>query len=256
MITVMLRKSGSIKIGGTVRSPEDVILLNDLGLSFGEITISQDEQFIKQIDRYNELRRSFNFYYLAHGPREGDANDIENLDKVYFNKIKKILPLVEELGIGLLTVHVWLDKRFIRPDVIRFKCDLLQRIIDLASMRGIMICTENLSEHDSDMEQIFNEVPDLKMTLDLGHAQLLAKENNSIGFIQKHPKRIKHIHMHDNRGGDSAEDDLHLPPGEGKIDFKDIFKWLKDIDYNRTITLELKPYEIGKCLNYVKRLIQ
>ncbi|MFC1862675.1 sugar phosphate isomerase/epimerase family protein [Thermodesulfobacteriota bacterium] len=252
----MLKKSRYIEIGGTARSPEDVISLKNLGLKFAEIAPDNDEQFIRQIGRYNELRESLNIYYLAHGPREGDANDIENLEKVYLEKIKKILPLVEQLGIDLLTVHVWLDKRFINPDVIKFKFDLLQRIIDLASRRGITICIENLSEHVSDLGQIFVQLPDLKMTLDLGHAQLLTNENNSIGFIKSYPERINHIHMHDNRGGDSAMDDIHLAPGEGVIDFESIFNELKNIGYDRTITLELKPYEIENCQNYVETFIE
>ena len=94
------------------------------------------------------------------------------------------------------------------------------------------------------------------MTLDLGHAQLLTKENNSIELIKSYHEKIKHIHMHDNRGGDSAKDDIHLPPGRGIIDFKSIFNELKEVKYNRTITLELKPYEIEKCFDYVESLIQ
>jgi len=53
------------------------------------------------------------------------------------------------------------------------------------------------------------------MTLDLGHGELLCEENRSLGFIEKFPERIKHVHLHDNRGGNSPTDDLHLPPGEG-----------------------------------------
>jgi sugar phosphate isomerase/epimerase len=252
----MASRSGYIELGGTARSPEDVISLKNLGLQFAEITPSNDGQFMKQIDRYNELKRSLNTYYLAHGPREGDPNDIENLEKNYFDKIKKILPLVEQLGIRLLTVHLWLDKRFVRPHVIVFKYDLLQRIIDIASEKGIVICLENLSEQVSDLEHFFYKLPGLGMTLDLGHAQLLTKENNSIEFIKSYHEKIKHIHMHDNRGGDSAKDDIHLPPGRGIIDFKSIFNELKEVKYNRTITLELKPYEIEKCFDYVESLIQ
>jgi sugar phosphate isomerase/epimerase len=61
--------------------------------------------------------------------------------------------------------------------------------------------------------------------------------------------------LHDNRGGESYLDDLHLPPGEGVVEFEEIFKRLKGIGYSRTVTLELKPAEIKKCLAYVKKLL-
>jgi sugar phosphate isomerase/epimerase len=50
--------------------------------------------------------------------------------------------------------------------------------------------------------------------------------DTSVGFIERYPERIGHVHVHDNKGGDSALDDLHLVPGEGIIDFDRIFERL------------------------------
>ena len=93
------------------------------------------------------------------------------------------------------------------------------------------------------------------LTLDLGHAELLCEENRSPGFIEQFPGRIQHIHLHDNRGGNSPKDDLHLPPGEGVIDFAGLFEKLRRIYYDRTVTLELKPHEIRNCLAYVSEMV-
>jgi sugar phosphate isomerase/epimerase len=79
--------------------------------------------------------------------------------------------------------------------------------------------------------------------------------NTSVGFIERYPERIGHVHVHDNKGGDSALDDLHLVPGEGIIDFDRIFERLKEMAYDRTMTLELKPPEIARCLGDVKTLL-
>jgi len=105
------------------------------------------------------------------------------------------------------------------------------------------------------MEPAFREIPSLRMTLDLGHGELLCEKNRSMGFIEKVPERIQHIHLHDNRGGTSHTDDLHLPPGQGVIDFKGLFEALHRIRYDRTVTLELKPHEIRQCLTYVSELV-
>ena len=162
---------------------------------------------------------------------------------------------MEMLSMSVLCIHFWLDARFVKKEVIVFKIGLLKRIIERATDRGIMICLENLSESASHMRKPFHELPSLNLTLDLGHAQLMTETNRSYGFMEQFPERIRHIHLHDNRGGHSYRDDLHLPLGEGIIDFKDILKNLKRIGYDRTVTLELRLPEIKKNLEYVKELL-
>jgi sugar phosphate isomerase/epimerase len=160
-----------------------------------------------------------------------------------------------ELEMRILTIHLWADPRFLGSKTIDFKITFLERLIDRAEASGITICLENLSESATHLAGLFKALPALNLTLDLAHAQLLSQENTSFGFMERFPERIKHIHIHDNRGGNSPADDLHLPVGDGTIDFKGIFQKLKAIDYHGTMTLELPPREIRKCINYVKELI-
>jgi sugar phosphate isomerase/epimerase len=127
--------------------------------------------------------------------------------------------------------------------------------VEKAAEYSITVCIENLSEEEKDFETAFQEIPDLRMTLDLGHGQLLCEKNRSLGFIENFPKRIKHIHLHDNRGGNSHTDDLHLPPGQGVIDFKGLFEALRRIHYDRTVTIELKPHQIRQCLSVISKLV-
>ncbi|MGD2125961.1 MAG: sugar phosphate isomerase/epimerase [Desulfobacteraceae bacterium] len=243
-----------IHLGGTARAPKDVENLHELGLQFAEIPVTNPRAFTAHIKAYKRLKDDLGLYYLCHGPREGDPNDTEALERKYFPKVTEILADMKQLEMSILTIHLWLDPRFVREEAIAFKIDLLRRIIKRAVDACIMVCLENLSERASDLEMPFKELPSLYMTLDLGHAQLLTTENRSYGFIKLYPERIKHIHMHDNKGGSSYLDDIHLPPGEGIVDFKEILGNLKEIGYSRTITLELSPTEIEGCLGYVKRL--
>jgi sugar phosphate isomerase/epimerase len=120
---------------------------------------------------------------------------------------------------------------------------------------GIEICLENLSETANHLSDVFKVLPHLKLTLDIGHAQLLSSRNTSSGFMDRFPDRIRHVHMHDNYGGESPEDDLHLPVGKGIVDFKKILRKLKTIGYRGTFTLELTPAQITSCLAYVKKLL-
>jgi sugar phosphate isomerase/epimerase len=249
------REEAMIHLGGTVRSPGDVQRLYDLGLQFAEISISEPGEFFHLIDVYRGLKDKLGMYYVCHGPREGDPNNKETLEKEYLPKVLEILAIMKMLDISILTLHLWFDTRFVKLEVITFKVELLDRIIAEAADKGITICLENLSESASHMDLPFRELPLLNLTLDIGHGQLLTRENRSYEFIENYPERIKHIHLHDNRGGDSYRDDLHLPPGKGTIDFKRIFKELKRIGYDKTVTLELKIHEIESCLGYVKRLL-
>ncbi len=245
-----------VHLGGTARSIEDVQYLYGLGLQFAEIPISDPSTFLDRIKVYKETKDKLGLYYLCHGPREGDPNDVRALEREYLPKVFSILPIMNMLDMALLTLHLWLDQRFVRQEVVDFKIVLLRKIIQRAEDLAITICLENLSENIYHFATPFHDLPQLNMTLDLGHAQLLTDRNVSRDFISHYPHRIKHIHLHDNRGGKSYRDDIHLPPGQGIIDFKNIFKDLESIGYHRTITLELKPPEIASCLDSVKKLLR
>jgi sugar phosphate isomerase/epimerase len=244
-----------IDLGGTARSPEDVTSLYDLGLQFAEIPISNPPKFLPLVPVYDALQKKLGLYYLCHGPKEGDPNDVEALNRVYLPKVLELFPVMQSLSMRLLTIHLWLDRRFVQKKALDSKLGILKRMAEKAAGYRITVCIENLSEEARDLEPAFHEIPSLMMTLDLGHGELLCEKNRSLDFIEKFPERIKHVHLHDNRGGNSHTDDLHLPPGEGVIDFKGLFEALCRMDYDRTVTLELKPHEIRDCLAYVSELV-
>jgi sugar phosphate isomerase/epimerase len=243
----------SIHLGGTARSPEDVTALQELGLQFAEIPIADPDKFPVLKDTYIDLKNKTGLYYLCHGPREGDPNDIETLENIYMPKLVQVLSIMPDLDMRLLTIHLWMDPRFLTRDALAYKVGFLKRLIELAAGTGITICLENLSETATHLAAVLKTLPHLNLTVDIGHAQLLSKENTSYGFMERHPDRIKHIHVHDNRGGNSSDDDLHLPVGEGVVDFKRIFQQLNGIGYCGTMTLELRPWEIKGCLDYVRQ---
>ena len=245
-----------IHLGGTARSPADVRALHRMGLQFAEIPIVDPEQFPRHMGEYQAIMDRSGITYLCHGPREGDPNNVDTLETVYLPKLLKILSIMPQLNMQLLTIHLWVDPRFVSPDVIAHKVEFLKRLLSKADASGIRVCIENLSENATHLSRIFEALPSLNLTLDLGHAQLLTSQNTSFGFMERFPERIQHIHLHDNLGGTSVKDDLHLPVGKGIINFEGIFKNLSLIGYNRTITLELRPEEIRENLDTVmKRLV-
>ncbi len=255
-MTVLLSDlSRTIHLGGTARRPDDVISLYELGLQYAEITITEPAKFQLLQNEYRARSGETGLYYLCHGPREGDPNNIHTLETIYLPKLFKILSIMSGLEMRLLTLHLWLDPRFVLEETIVYKIGFLKRLTESAGDGGITVCLENLSENADQLRDVFAAVPAINLTLDLGHAELLSKENTSFGFLEKCLDRIKHIHLHDNLGGASSDDDLHLPVGEGKIDFHKIFQRLHAVHYKGTMTLELRPDQIKSCLGYVKRLV-
>jgi sugar phosphate isomerase/epimerase len=87
-----------------------------------------------------------------------------------------------------------------------------------------------------DFVEILQRFPDLKLTLDTGHANIGNPGGRRIlEFIEKFGQRIGRLHVSDNFG----ERDDHIPLGDGKIDFVKIVKALKQCEYDDTATLEI-----------------
>jgi sugar phosphate isomerase/epimerase len=161
-----------------------------------------------------------------------------------------------QLGITKATLHFWIDQRWAPADLIPRKLELLSRIVGYGNEYGITVCIENLSERTESFGPAFDAILDLRMTLDIGHAQLLSQQNTSFRFIEDYFSRIVHLHVHDNRGGTSVKDDLHLPLGDGIVDYQTIIASLINRGYDSTITMEVKSKDmprtrkaLGDCIN-------
>ncbi len=119
------------------------------------------------------------------------------------------------------------------------KTQTLRRLQRGAAESGIVLCLENTEETVEALKSVFVAVPELRFCLDVGHANLFS--NNPLDFLRIFKDRLEHLHISDNRGGNTEKDDLHLPPGEGSVDFPSIFSMLKELGYDGAMTVELHP---------------
>ncbi|MFY9399217.1 MAG: sugar phosphate isomerase/epimerase family protein [Desulfomonilia bacterium] len=239
-------------IGGRAHSIEEVRQVCALGYPFAEVSLLDPREVETVLDELLELKRQTGISYLAHYPNEDDPFDADVLRQRFLPRLKRLLALSAELGIPKGTIHFWIDARWASPDLIERKIGLLGEIADCAGEHGVVLCLENLTERVESFQKAFDEVPALRMTLDIGHAQLLSRVNTSFGFIRDAFERIDHVHVHDNRGGTSVKDDLHLCLGEGSIDYPEIFRQLKDKGYHSTITMEVSPADMEKTHGILK----
>jgi sugar phosphate isomerase/epimerase len=233
-----------ITIGGRAHNLDEVIAVSKFGLPTLEISLDDPAIVSGWIPRLIEIKNTCGTLFLAHYPNEDNPFDVIILRDKFLPRIKSLREISRQLDINKATLHFWIDKRWAPPDLIRGKLDILSRIVDYGNEFGITVCIENLSERSDSFAPAFDAIPGLRMTLDIGHAQLLAKQNTSFGFIEYFFHRIAHIHAHDNHGGTSVKDDLHLALGEGSVDYKAIIKSLIEKGYDSTITMEVKVKDI------------
>jgi hypothetical protein len=83
---------------------------------------------------------------------------------------------------------------------------------------------------------LLDPIPELGLHLDIGHANLLVELNSTDELLAAFGKRLRHVHLHDNKGGGS---DLHLPLGAGSLETAHYIRSLQAVGYNDTITLEV-----------------
>jgi sugar phosphate isomerase/epimerase len=226
-------------IGGRAHSLVEADYVGKAHLDFAEINLPNHHHASQDIPALLQLKKKFNFFLLVHGPEEGNPFDCNELRSTLLPQVNILVDFASALEAKLITLHFWLDQRFIDKPILKEKLKLLETMMHLAQKKQIKLCLENLSERPGDFEEAFRLFPELGLTLDIGHGELLSSRNTSYNFIENCPERISHVHIHDNRGGNTPGDDLHLPLGEGSISFEPILSALCRTGYDKTITLEV-----------------
>ena len=242
-------------IGGRAHNIEQIHEVGKFGYQYVEISLLEPDEVRGQIDELMKLREKYGLYYLAHYPNEGNPFDLNELGGRFIPKMRKLIDLTKKLGIPKGTIHFWIDKRWAPAQMISAKIALLSDLVSYAMDKDVVICIENLTERYDSFTAAFDAIPDLKMTMDIGHGELLSSRNTSFGFAEHVFDRIEHVHVHDNNGGKGVQDDLHLALGDGKVDYPAILSILKKKDYNSTITMEVKPADMPRTKKNVENFI-
>jgi len=245
-----------MQYGGPLKSVDDLDKLRSLGFDFGEVVISSSGSRLMWWESGIKNQFDNGFFLLAHGPLEDTTDDAAFLWNKYMPALIASVDTARRMGIELLTVHMNLDKRFVAGILLAEKVQALKKLVPYGLENGVIVSLENVSESASDLEAAFDTVPDLRLTLDVGHAQLSTKVNRSFDILEKLGSAISHIHLHDNRGGLAQGDDLHLPIGTGIIDFSSILQRILGMGYDKSITFEVNLADLSLCRTRVQQLVQ
>ena len=238
---------------GLLTNPSNAIIgeinkIYDLDFEYVEIGIEGPEgnpDVIKnKTDEITKLLKRFKQKPIAHTAYWIDlASDYEYIRHAWIIEAIREIGIAKDVGIDLINFHANVNGMFYgekRKIVLDNLVKSLREVVSQAQKLNVNIMLENtpLSNgiHNVDeFKYIVDNVAMLFVHLDIPHAFTSGGMKSVSDYINTFTEKIIHIHWHDNHG----VKDEHLPIGEGFIDHQKAVKALKEIGYDRTITLEV-----------------
>jgi sugar phosphate isomerase/epimerase len=221
----------------------EVAWMAELGLDFLDLTLEPPAVATWQVEPA-EVRRMLGdhdlgvvghtAYYLPIG------SSFESLRRAAIDELKRAVEVFAEIGAQWMNVHPDGHAPFTdEPTIVRRNVTSLQELVAFAAPLGVGIMLENVPGRFNSVAQlspIFEAVPDAALHLDIGHCNLGVPRSTAGELIARFPRRLAHVHLHDNRGGHA---DLHLALGMGDLDVMGHVRELRAAGYDGTITLEV-----------------
>jgi sugar phosphate isomerase/epimerase len=232
--------------------------IGEMGFDYLELTMDPPEaipqKILAQKRSIRELLHRYKLGIIGHLPTFVWTSDLyESLRKASLRENFDALEAGAELGIEKVVLHpgyiTGLGK-FLLDKAKKHGMESIEAILKKSIHLGMTVCIENMFpqaqflSQPHEFQSIFESFPEIRLTLDIGHANLGGGKNKSSELIQYYGYRISHVHANDNFG----KEDNHLPIGAGIIDFEKILRELKETQYDETITLEV----FSKDRDYLK----
>ncbi|MFL6344042.1 MAG: sugar phosphate isomerase/epimerase family protein [Nitrososphaeraceae archaeon] len=226
----------------------EISKIYELGFEYAEIGIEgpegNPEIINKRKDEIVKLLQVFKQKPIGHTAYWIDlGSDYDYIRHAWILEAIREIKTARKLGIDLINFHANLNGMFYgekRKIVLDNLIKSLREIVSHAKKSKVHVMLENapLSNgiHNIDeFKYVIDNVATLFVHLDIPHAFTSGGMASVIDYINTFRDKIIHIHWHDNHG----QKDEHLPIGDGFIDHQEAVKVLKDIGYDRTITLEV-----------------
>jgi len=233
---------------GTMNHPSRDLLkeiqwIAEMGFEFVDLTLEPPLALARRIDvravraaleRTKLAVVGHTAYYLPL------CSPFESIRLAAVEELKTCLEVFAELGVKWMNLHP--DKQAPMHDrkfVIERNLQTIRELLGPANKLGVGLMIENLPGSFNTVRQlseILDPIPELGLHLDIGHANLLVDFNTTGEILRAYGARLKHVHLHDNKGGSA---DLHLPLGTGTIELDYYIDQLQAVGYDGTITLEV-----------------
>ncbi len=214
-----------------------------MGFDFIDLTLEPPKARPRQLDlkqvraalQAHQLRAvGHTAYYLPL------CSPFESIRRAAVEELKLCLEAFSQLEVHWMNLHPdrqapLHDRKF----VIDRNLQTIREILPLARQLGIGLMIENLPGGFNTVRQmgeLLDALPELGLHLDFGHANLLVESNTADDLLAAYGRRLRHVHLHDNKGGSA---DLHLPLGCGTVDAARVVLLLQAHGYDGTVTLEV-----------------
>jgi len=233
---------------GTMNHPErDVVeeieWMADLGMEFIDLTLEPPGASSWQVHTgaIQAALQRHRFQVVGHTawylPM---ASAIPEIREAAVAELRRCLYCFSEVGAKWMNIHPdrhtpWHPRSF----YIDRNLESLWKLIPDVERTGVGLMIENLpGDYNSapQLGELLDAMPQLGLHLDIGHANLQVPHNTTEEILEAYGKRLRHVHLHDNRGGTA---DLHLPLGTGTVDLCRSVAALQSCGYDGTITLEV-----------------
>ncbi|RMF90352.1 MAG: sugar phosphate isomerase/epimerase [Methanobacteriota archaeon] len=127
--------------------------------------------------------------------------------------------------------------------------DSMERVGEHARERGITINIEpepeKLLRTPEQLLRFIDEIgiPVFKGVADLSHA--IALDMTPVEYMERMEGHLNHVHVDDGRYGQHPH--RHLIPGEGDVDYHEVFEYLESIKYHDHVSVELNQHTEHPC---------
>ena len=217
--------------------------MKELGLDFIDLTLEPPQAASWQVN-LDQLREGLQANQLGVTGHTAFylpiASPIDELRVAAISELRRCIDCFAVLGARWMNVHPDPNMHFHDRDAMEEQNRrTLAELLEHANARGIGLMIENIPRHFNSVAQLaplLDPLPELGLHLDIGHANLQVSQNTTGELVSRYGKRIRHVHLHDNKAGCA---DLHLPLGAGTLDTQTALSELKSAGYDGTITLEV-----------------
>jgi sugar phosphate isomerase/epimerase len=222
---------------------EEIYEFADLGLEFIDLTLepptaaswlAEPKRICAALEKTGLGVIGHTAYYLP------IDSPFEEVRVAAVTELKRCLRVFADVGSKWMNIH---PGRYtpMHPRSFYIERNLLSlnELLEVGRQVGVGLMLENLPgdyNNSAQLGELLDPLPELGLHLDIGHANLLVQTNSTFDLMHRYGDRLKHVHLHDNKGGDA---DLHLPLGSGTLDVRGCLKAVKDTGYDATIALEV-----------------
>lgn len=226
---------------------------------FGRL-LDLDEKYDETLKHYKSALENFDGEISFHGffSNLSIGSKDPKIRAVSIERYKQSFDVACELGAKTVIFHTcynnFLKHREYKETFFIANIEFYKDFIKNFEREGIIATIENV--HEPDTTFIRNLIaavnsPNLKTTLDVGHVNLHSNIPPS-EWIRDYGIMLQHMHIHNN----FKDEDAHSSLKRGSVDYVQVFKTIRDMHLNPTVTFEIfDKDDLIESVEYFKEVI-